>query len=64
MTGRDLDRLALTGRAGRWVAERSRAWLEFWRRDAGLDQQAGLPAPAAQALSCDAVRVRVDALFR
>lgn len=37
VTGRDLDRIALAGPAGRWVAERSRAWLEFWRTDAGLD---------------------------
>lgn len=37
MTGSDLDRVALTGPAGRWVAERSRAWLELWRSEAGLD---------------------------
>ncbi len=37
MTGSDLDRVARTGPAGRWVAERSRAWLEFWRSEAGLD---------------------------
>ena len=37
LTGGDLDRIALTGPAGRWVAERSRAWLEFWRSEAGLD---------------------------
>ena len=37
MTGSDLDRIARTGPAGRWVAERSRAWLEFWRSEAGLD---------------------------
>ena len=37
LTGADLDRIALTGPAGRWVAERSRAWLEFWRSEAGLD---------------------------
>ncbi len=37
MTSGDLDRIALSGPAGRWVAERSRAWLEFWRREAGLD---------------------------
>lgn len=37
LTGGDLDRIALAGPAGRWVAERSRAWLEFWRIDAGLD---------------------------
>lgn len=36
MTGRDLDQVARTGPAGRWVAERSRAWLEFWRVEAGL----------------------------
>lgn len=37
MTRSDLDRVALVGPAGRWVAERSRAWLEFWRSDVGLD---------------------------
>ena len=37
MTGSDLDRVARIGHAGEWVAERSRAWLEFWRREAGLD---------------------------
>jgi purine nucleosidase len=37
VTGRDLDRVASLGPAGAWVAERSRAWLEFWRSDAGLD---------------------------
>ena len=37
MTGSHLDRVALTHPAGRWVAERSRAWLEFWRSEAGLD---------------------------
>ncbi len=37
LTGADLDRIVLTGPAGRWVAERSRAWLEFWRSEAGLD---------------------------
>lgn len=37
MTGSDLDRIARLGHAGAWIAERSRAWLEFWRSDAGLD---------------------------
>jgi inosine-uridine nucleoside N-ribohydrolase len=37
LTGGDLDRIALTSPAGQWVAERSRAWLEFWRSEAGLD---------------------------
>ena len=37
MTGSDLDRIARSGPAGRWAAERSRAWLEFWRDEAGLD---------------------------
>jgi inosine-uridine nucleoside N-ribohydrolase len=37
MTGGDLDRIARNGPAGEWVAERSRAWLEFWRSEAGLD---------------------------
>jgi len=37
MTSSDLDRVARSGPAGQWVAERSRAWLEFWRSEAGLD---------------------------
>ena len=37
MTGSDLDRIALCGAAGWWVAERSRAWLQVWRSEAGLD---------------------------
>ena len=36
MTGSELDRVARTGPAGRWVAERSRAWLAYWRSEAGL----------------------------
>ena len=31
----DLDRLAARGGAAAWVAARSRAWLDFWRRDIG-----------------------------
>lgn len=37
MTDNDLDRVARLGPVGAWIAERSRAWLEFWRSDAGLD---------------------------
>jgi len=37
MTDSDLDRVARLGPAGAWVAKRSRAWLDFWRSDAGLD---------------------------
>lgn len=37
MTGSDLDMIAGMGPAGRWVAERSRQWLEFWRSEAGLN---------------------------
>lgn len=29
----DLDRLEASGGAGAWIAERSRPWLELWRRD-------------------------------
>lgn len=36
MTGSDLDAIAGLGPAGRWVAERSRAWLQFWQDEAGL----------------------------
>lgn len=31
----DLDRLAAAGGAAAWVAERSRAWLSYWRTDIG-----------------------------
>jgi inosine-uridine nucleoside N-ribohydrolase len=31
----DLDRLAAAGGAAAWVAERSRDWLAYWRRDIG-----------------------------
>jgi purine nucleosidase len=31
----DLDRLAAAGGAAAWVAERSRAWLAYWRTDIG-----------------------------
>ncbi len=37
VTRSDLDRIARIGPAGAWVAARSRAWLEFWRSEAGLD---------------------------
>lgn len=37
LTGSDLDRVAHLGPAGAWTAERSRAWLDFWRSDVGLD---------------------------
>lgn len=37
VTSADLDTIAGTGAAGRWVAERSRDWLEFWRSKVGLD---------------------------
>jgi inosine-uridine nucleoside N-ribohydrolase len=32
----DLDRIAAAGPAGAWVAERARAWLDFWNDDVGL----------------------------
>ena len=37
MTVSDLDAVTGLGPAGRWVAERSRPWLEFWRSEAGLE---------------------------
>lgn len=37
MTSGELDGIAGMGQAGRWVAERSRQWLAFWRDEAGLD---------------------------
>ena len=36
-TATDLGKIAATGRAGRWVAERARGWLGFWREDVGRD---------------------------
>lgn len=36
ITEGDLDRLATSGEARAWVAQRARAWLEYWRRDVGL----------------------------
>lgn len=36
LSGADLDAIAATGPAGRWVAARSRDWLEFWRSEVGL----------------------------
>lgn len=37
ITSRDLDAMARAVPAGPWVASRSRAWLQFWHRDVGLD---------------------------
>lgn len=36
VTSADLDGIEGTGTAGRWVAERCRDWLAFWRSKAGL----------------------------
>ncbi len=36
-TERDLAALSLQGQASQWVAERSTAWLGFWKRVVGLD---------------------------
>ena len=33
----DLDRIAVMGAAGRWVSDRSRPWLRWWRREVGLE---------------------------
>jgi purine nucleosidase len=33
ITGRDLDAMRHAGPSARWVAERSRGWLDFWRED-------------------------------
>ena len=35
LTAADLDRLSARGGAAAWVAERSRAWLQFWQEDIG-----------------------------
>lgn len=37
LTAADLDRMAAAGGASEWVAERSRSWLEYWRKDIGRD---------------------------
>lgn len=37
LTKADLDRIAQRGALGAWVAERSRDWLEHWRRTVGRD---------------------------
>ncbi len=37
LTSSDLDRIGRLDHAGAWVAQRSRAWLRFWRNEAGLD---------------------------
>lgn len=36
-TEADLAKIAATGRAGLWVAERSRGWLDFWREEIGRE---------------------------
>lgn len=33
ITAADLDRLAGSGAAGGWIAERSRGWLDYWRTE-------------------------------
>jgi inosine-uridine nucleoside N-ribohydrolase len=33
----DLNFIAAQGRAGAWMAERSRAWLDFWRSAVGVE---------------------------
>lgn len=35
VTAEDLDRLASQDKAGSWIADRSRGWLEYWRTDVG-----------------------------
>jgi inosine-uridine nucleoside N-ribohydrolase len=37
LAARDVEALAATGGAARWVAERSRSWLRFWREEVGRD---------------------------
>jgi inosine-uridine nucleoside N-ribohydrolase len=36
VTAGDLARLAASGGAARWVAERARGWLDFWRTEVGI----------------------------
>ena len=35
ITAADLDRLTAQGGAAAWVAQRARAWLDYWREDIG-----------------------------
>ncbi|MCL4800900.1 MAG: nucleoside hydrolase [Burkholderiales bacterium] len=35
ITPGDLDRIAASGGAGAWVAERARGWLDYWQEDIG-----------------------------
>jgi inosine-uridine nucleoside N-ribohydrolase len=35
ITAADLRALAMLGDAGAWISNRSRAWLEYWRREVG-----------------------------
>lgn len=70
-TAHSLDRLAAAGRAGAWVAARSRDWLEFWRRDVGadgfypFDLMAAIYVRAPQRFRCAEVKAWVgrDPLF-
>ncbi len=37
LTPRDVDRIAHSGGAASWVADRTRGWLDFWRREIGRE---------------------------
>lgn len=71
MTAVDLDRLAARGGAHAWVAERSRAWLQFWNEDIGrkgfypFDLMAAEYVLAPSRFKCAQVTVAVakDKLF-
>ncbi len=61
----DLRQISLAGPAGRWVADRSRAWLTYWNEDIGrsgfypFDLLAAAFAIAPQRFDCAAVSAEV-----
>jgi inosine-uridine nucleoside N-ribohydrolase len=65
IAARDLDRLEAAGGARAWVAQRSRAWLDYWREDVGREGFFPFDALAAayvvepRLLRCRAVLARV-----
>jgi inosine-uridine nucleoside N-ribohydrolase len=62
IAGPDLERLADRGPAGRWVADRSWAWLAYWQDDIGragfypFDLLAAVFAVEPQRFACAAVK--------
>lgn len=62
ITDADLERLAARGPAGRWVSERSRSWLAYWKDDIGragfypFDLLAAVFAVEPQRFGCAAAK--------